>query len=416
MTRKKVEKPTREMTKRQRSRWQEQLRRQRIAFISGIAIIVIVIAVLVTGWYVDLYRPLRQVVLRVNDKEFTTEYYIDMLKFYGRGQTQYISAIADQVVETIKEAELIRQGALKLGIAVTDADVDKRLAELNLGKEFRDPVRMSLLTTALKDTYFEQLVPEFGEHRQIMAMLLEDEARANEVKAGLEKGEIFADLASQLSLENYTRTNKGDLGWRPKGILPTLLNSTVLENKVFSTPAGTTGTLYDPEQTKSVGYVIAKMLDRQEPSVRAQLQVIIVGTKDEADKVKARLNAGEDFAALAKEFSLLGGAKENGGLVGWVTPGTWSKQVDEFLFNPQTKQFAVSNPIRDETMTTKGSSWLFKVQAVENRKIEGESRDTLKQKLLSDWVKGLSNDPNNKFENLLNPSIRAFAVTMATKK
>ena len=416
MAKKKAVKPPREITKRQLSRWQEQKRRQRIAFISGITIIVAVLVVLVTGWYIEQYRPLREAVLRVNGTEFSLGYYVNMLKHYGRGQTQYISYMADQVMTNIEQSELIRQGALKLGISVGDDEVDKELKSRKLGSEFRDPVRAGLLAGALQNTHFDPLVPEFAEHRQTMAMFLEDESQAAEVKARLEKGENFTDLAGQLSVEGYTKTNKGDLSWRPRGVLPTLVNSTMLEDKVFGSEVGVLSTAYDAEQNKSVGYLILKLWDREEGgSKRAHMLAILLGNKEEAQRAKARLNAGEDFAALAKELSQLGGAKDNGGDMGWITPGTWSKQVDEFIFGAETKQFAVSEPIRDETQSTKGGYWLFKVQAVENKKIEGENRDTLRAKLFNDWVKGLSEDPNNKIERLLNNAMKAWAVQKAMK-
>jgi foldase protein PrsA len=44
-----------------------------------------------------------------------------------------------------------------------------------------------------------------------------------------------------------------------------------------------------------------------------KLAHILVGTEDEAKKVKERLGKGEDFAKLAKELSTDTGSKDNGG-------------------------------------------------------------------------------------------------------
>lgn len=45
---------------------------------------------------------------------------------------------------------------------------------------------------------------------------------------------------------------------------------------------------------------------------------ILVKTKEEADKVKARITAGEDFGTIAKELSLDPGTKDKGGELGFV--------------------------------------------------------------------------------------------------
>ncbi len=57
MAKKKAEKPKRELTKRQLSRWQQQRRRQRIIFGSGILIIVAVLSVVGAGVYIQLVCP-----------------------------------------------------------------------------------------------------------------------------------------------------------------------------------------------------------------------------------------------------------------------------------------------------------------------------------------------------------------------
>ena len=125
MAKKKVEKPKREVTKRQLSHWQQQKKRQRIILGVGTFIIATVLGIVAAGWYINQYQPLHQTVIRVNNTEFNMDYYIKMLKYYGRGQSpSYLSYLADEVVRVIEQHELIRQEAMELGISVSDDEVD----------------------------------------------------------------------------------------------------------------------------------------------------------------------------------------------------------------------------------------------------------------------------------------------------
>ncbi len=59
---------------------------------------------------------------------------------------------------------------------------------------------------------------------------------------------------------------------------------------------------------------------------------ILVKTQEEADKVLARLQAGEDFAALAKELSTDDQTKDKGGDLGWFPRGVMDPAFDEAVF------------------------------------------------------------------------------------
>ena len=168
MAKKKVEKPERELTKHQLSRWQQQKRRQRFIFGAGMAIIIAVLGIFGVGvysqWYIPEYKPLREVVIEVNDAKFNMDYYIKMLKFYGQGvDPQYLSFLADQVVTTIEQNELMKQGAAKFGFSVSDEEVDKKLNSYDppLSKDYRDLLRASMLRERLLDEYFGPQVPTY---------------------------------------------------------------------------------------------------------------------------------------------------------------------------------------------------------------------------------------------------------------
>ena len=84
-----VEKPRREFTRRQLSHFKKHQRRQRIIFSAGIlivaAVLVVVGAGVYFGWYVPDVKPLHETVIRVNDTEFSMDYYVKALKYQMLG-------------------------------------------------------------------------------------------------------------------------------------------------------------------------------------------------------------------------------------------------------------------------------------------------------------------------------------------
>ena len=55
--------------------------------------------------------------------------------------------------------------------------------------------------------------------------------------------------------------------------------------------------------------------------------VIVVATEEEGDAVIARLDDGEDFAALAAELSIAPGAESSGGSLGCALPIDWAPEI-----------------------------------------------------------------------------------------
>ncbi len=408
MVKKKAEKPRREVTKRQLSRWQLQKRRQRILLGLGILVISAVLIVISVGvyqrWYIAEYKPRHQTVITVNDASFDMNYYINALKYYGQGITiqdiQEMYVLADGVVTIIEQNELIKHGALNLGISISNQEVDDELENrgLPLSKDYRDFFRTEMLVTRLLDEHFEQEVPVSDEQRHIMAMFLESEKQASETRAKLENDEEFTDLAKELSLDSFSEENEGDLGWRPEGVLTELLITSVVEEYAFSSDVEVLSQpLYDEDKTKNVGYWIIKVLDRREEPEEAEVQVILLSSEEQAQTVRTRLEAGEDFATLAQELSQHDASKEDGGDVGWITPDMMSSTVDEFVFNTEPE---LSQPLRDEDVWTIGGYWLVKVIDVDdNREIEDEDRDLLKAKAFNEWVLALWDNPENEIDD-----------------
>jgi hypothetical protein len=370
------------------------------------------------GWYFGYYQPLHQVVVKVNDTEFNMDYYIKALRFYGRGQpVQYMQFMADEVVKRIEQNELIRQGALELGISVSDKELDEELKSHDppFDDVHRDIDRSQMLVSKLRDEYFEQKVPMFAEHRHIMAMFLESASQVTEVRARVEAGEDLAELAGELSLESFSKDKKGDLGWHPEDVLAELLATSIPGEYAFDSEGGVLSQpIYDETKTKSVGYWLVKILDRQQEPEQVHIQAILLGSEEEAQDVRARLEAGGDFTTLAKELSQHEATRESGGDFDWLRPGMMSSAFDEFAFNPELELETLSEPIRDDTVVTTGGYWLLKVLDKEdNKQISDDDRNLLKTKAWDGWLSSLWDDPENVVESYLDEEKKAWAIEKA---
>ncbi|GAI81551.1 unnamed protein product, partial [marine sediment metagenome] len=329
----------------------------------------------------------------------------------------YLYAIADELEGVIERDELIRQAAMKLGISVSDSEVDEELKDYDspVSDVFRDVVRSQLLISKLRDGYFEHEVPVSAGQRHMMAMFLESESQAMEVSDKLEAGEDFAELAGELSLESISQTEKGDLGWRPKDVLTMVLGTSVPVEYAFGAEVGVLSQpIYDETQSKDVGYWIISVVEKKEETEQARVYAILLGSEEEAQQVKDRMEAGEDFAALAKELSQHAESKESGGDLGWVSPGTMSSAFEDFVFNPELEMSRFSEVIRDEETMTRGGYWLVKVLGKDdNREIGEDDRDLLKGKALEGWILALWGDPDNEVISYLDDEMKRWAADKA---
>ncbi len=111
---------------------------------------------------------------------------------------------------------------------------------------------------------------------------------------------------------------------------------------------------------------------------------ILVNTQDEATAILTRLQAGEDFAALAQQNSVDVTTRDSGGDLGWFPRGgLLVPEVEDVAFSQQPGQ--VSGVVQ--------SAWGFHiVETLEfdpNRAIDFDTQQRLKQKAVEQWSQGL---------------------------
>ncbi len=410
--------PARVPTQRQLSRWRRERKIQRITVITGCVFLAFVLAYVGYGYYAEELRPLGQPVLKVDDAVFKMDYYLKLFKLYSQGQEDaMLPAVAELALGAIEQGEIIRREAARLGFTVSKEDVEKELKAVGLSnhRAYTDFVTARLFTGRMLKDYFDARVPVSCEQAYTQAMLLQDEETAKAVAERIAKGEDFLALAKESTVEAVTKSYGGDLGWVPKGYADRVfgIQSPVFEEIVFSLePGAMSAPIYDASATKNIGYWIIEVLEKDESKGR-HIRGILLGTKKEAMEIRERLENGEDFAALAREFSQDESSKEQGGDLGWMQRWSDTSTLVQLAFRLEPGSF--SQPTPDITRQTKGGYWLIKVVEREaERKLSDEIRDSLKMDAFTEWLTEVRGNYN--IEKLLTQEQQTWAVKRVMKE
>jgi len=395
---KKIEKP-KEYTRRQLSHFQRQKRRQRIILLSGIGIIAAVILIILIGWFIGEYRPMHRTVIKINETEFKASYYIELLKMVGAGSPgQDLDAITSTMINNIIENELVRQEAETLGIIVSDEEVKQALEEE--GTPVNDVTigltRSQKLQTRLRDEHFSAQVPVSDNQVNVMAMLVESESVAAEIRDKVVNGDNFTALAKQYGQNYYSKNAPfGDFGWHPAEVLQSRFDTLIPIDYAFSAEAGDVSPpLSDNESYKQLGYWLINVLGISTED-DAEVQALYLSNQQEAFDIKARLESGDNISALAEQYSQYTPSKENGGKLEPIARPTGnattiSEVFDGYIFNPATEFGKWSDPVKDTDYWTRGGAWVVKVvDKDDNRELSTEDRTYLINNTYSDWVKQL---------------------------
>ena len=213
-----------------------------------------------------------------------TEFDRAFVRIAGNTTAADNSALATQVLNTLIEQEVITQSSTKLGVTVTEADIDAEITSLQQGlgdtawedwlasnqyteAEFREALRNSIITNRVRDNVIAQL-GEKVEHVHARHILVKTEAEATSVLDRLAAGEDFSALAAAVSLDVTTRDFGGDLGWF---IREELLDVT-LADAAFANEAGQ---ITGPVITR-LGYHVLQTLEKEERLIEPERMPLLV--------------------------------------------------------------------------------------------------------------------------------------------
>ncbi|MDD4923658.1 MAG: peptidylprolyl isomerase [Dehalococcoidales bacterium] len=388
----------------------------KFAVFTVIAIVVGLVGVGIHEWYKDEYKPMHETVIDVNGTKFDMTYYVDMLRYVSGEYYQYAAYFTSYALQYIEYYELIKQGAEELGITVSEKEITVLIKENEYDNTpaARDMIRASLLIPLLEE-HFGSQIDASTEHNYVLAMFLESQSQVDAVKSRIASGELFKDIAEELSLDTTTQKAVGDLGWLPKGVIDDILGNTVLTDELVSNAViGELNSVEDTTKTKAVGYWILKVIERsaqvyngaEEEVEVATIKAILVGSQELADEVLTLLNNGGDFDELAEEYSQIW--DEDDGCVLEVEQGTYSEVFEAFVFDEDTVVNTISEIIRDTEKTTSGGYWLYQVTDNAIRDISEENMEILIGDAMDEWVASFDYDTVIESENI--EEMKTFAA------
>ncbi|MBI2913223.1 MAG: SurA N-terminal domain-containing protein [Chloroflexi bacterium] len=219
------------------------------ATIGIVALIIAALAIVGFAYWsdyqADQQRP-GSTAVQVGDTKYTLRYFTERLKMYIQqvgGQAnqaaQPASAIPAVAQQLIAEAVIVRfapemevsaseediksEIATRLGLTPEDPNYDtsyqQELARSGMTEqEYRQMIEAAVLTNKIQ-TKLEEQLPASAESIHYRQMLVVDESTADNLVEQVRKGEDFAKLAAESSLDTNTKANGGDVGWIPRGLL-----------------------------------------------------------------------------------------------------------------------------------------------------------------------------------------------------
>ncbi len=412
-------------TKRQLSKLQRQKRTQRIVTIVVAVFLALIVGYIGYGYYDQQFKPLHQPVLKVNDTVYDMDYYTKSLKLYSQGQdATTTTTTADNLMQIIESSNIIISSAKDLGVTVSADEIDTGLGIAHLPNEkvYRDALTSQLLTARLMKDYFGSKVPTTTEQAQTEAILVESENTAKDVIGRLKAGGDFASLAKEYSLEATTKDKGGDLGWLAKGFtgdLPgSLASSHIVDIALGLQPGTLSEPTYDDAVTKGLGYWLVQVTEK-DPAKGVHAKDILVGSRQQAEEIRAWIEAGEDFGALAKKYSQDQASKDGGGDLGWIPqagmtqPETVTNRVVVALAS-QLQPGGLSQPSADTSVQTQGGYWVVKVlDKNENRVVDDQTRQKQILSLFETWLNEQA--PKFSMSSSLTPEQKTQALNQALK-
>ena len=182
-----------------------------------------------------------------------------------------------------------------------------------------------------------QLTPELLV-RQIQVGSLEG---AETILLRLEEGVDFETLVEENSI-NQNKSQGGFMPWRKINEMPSVFADAIRNQSL--------GFVSKPIKTGS-GFHLLKLEEKRGPLVKFEEQwetrhVLLIpsairdvdATKAEAEVLRERVLAGEDFALIAEEFSEDPGSGSNGGNLEWLPKGATVGEFENVMLNSEINE------------------------------------------------------------------------------
>ena len=297
----------------------------------------------------------KEVLFTINDKPYYTDEFIrvynknlDLVKDESQKDlNQYLNLFIGYKLKVNK--------AYKLGLQNgTSYQNELKTYRTQLAKTYTSD---SKVTKELVDEGYKRLLKEVNASH-ILIMVDENASPADtlaafhkisDIRERIIKGEDFGTLAQELSQDPSAKDNKGNLGY-----FTSFRMVYAFENGAYATPVGTVS---KPIRTR-FGYHLIKVNDvRDNRGEISVAHIMILKPKDGEDKSKAKatiediykkIQQGEKFEELAKQFSEDKSSASKGGVLNRFSSGQLSSEEFENQAFSLTKENPMSKPFETQ--------------------------------------------------------------------
>ena len=282
-----------------------------------------------TGMKVDDNQLDKTIERIAEQNQMSVKEFADALNADGITMTKFRADIRNEItIARLREREVDSR------VNVSESEIDNFLTTQASSNENRDEYEISHILIR---------TPEEGSTEDIQKA----KAKVDEAIKALQDGVSFAQVSASYS-DAPNALEGGNLGWKAAAQLPELFL-----NVLKTMQAGD----ISPALRSPNGFHILKVTNKRggnSPLVIEQTHARhiliklseIVSEKDgkhKMDNIKERLDNGEKFEVLARQFSEDGTAS-NGGDLGWVNPGDTVPQFEKAM--NELKDNQISEPVR----------------------------------------------------------------------
>lgn len=222
-------------------------------------------------------------------------------------------------------------------------------------------VNNTMLTKGLLDLNIKAAVAQGQKNTPELQKALKDE---------LINRELLAQQAERMSLEKDI-----DLDDQYTQLRQTLLIQALVENHFKDHPITDAQLREEYDRQR-------KLTGDATSGYQYRVSEIVVANETDALDLISRINKGELFGKLAQQYSIVGGAKNNGGQLGWLYPGQLSPELQQ-LISKLSKGSVYASPIK-----VQGGWAIIKLDDKRNYKLPGfeESKPQLRQAFVQQYL------------------------------
>lgn len=396
------------ISKKHKARLQQEEQKRKLLIIASAVIFALIVIILLYGVIDQTFFKMRKPVAKINDVSITSEDFIKMVKLerqqmnaqafqyeqykqffsFDEQNTQYFDSLIQQiqsqmaipetvgstVLQKMIDQEIIRFYAEENGIEVTDEEIQEALqrdfAYFPNGTPTPENTVVPFATSTLNPTQLALVtatptIEPVAEQTETTATENTEETVVTDVEDV--EGEVLATpttlptptaYTEELFQENYQSFLEDfeKIGFSENDIKE-LYRVQILSTKIYE------------EITADV------------PTEEEQIWArhILVGTREEAEDVLARLENGEDWTQIAAEVSTDTSNKDQGGDLGWFGLNKMVEEFENIAFSLEIGE--ISNPVE-----TSFGFHIIQLLGKEVRPLDSTTLDQNKSTFFSDWL------------------------------